>query len=282
MRKYGIYALVAAAVMTAGAMIGERAVPVFEDGGAVEMPVIMYHSILKNSEQTGKYIITPETLRRDIDYLYNHGYSTVSMQDLFDYIDEGKPLPEKPVMLTFDDGCYNNLSYALPILEEKKAHGVFSIVGKYTDDYTRSNEVNPAYSYMRWTDVNELLKSEYAEVGCHSYNFHSLTEGRKGARRNKGEDADEYLAIFETDLNRFNTAYYANTGERTQIYTFPYGAYSEESLEILKNTGIRATLSCTEGMNRITRNEKCLELIKRSNRPGGISSEEFFYTLLKQ
>lgn len=263
------------------AIFTRASLPASVEKNGIAMPVIMYHSILKDTELTGKYIITPETLRRDIDYLYNHGYTTVSVQNILDYIDNGTPLPEKPVMLTFDDGCYNNLFYALPILEEKHAHGIFSIVGKYTDDYSKSNEVNPSYSYMRWCDIKQMIDSPYAEIACHSYDFHSNNDGRNGAGRKNGESIQNYLDLFERDIKQFKEQCHAQTGFTPIIYTFPYGKYSKESFDVLNQEGFRVTFSCSEGINYITRDISCMKLVKRYNRPGGISSEEYFYNILK-
>ena len=63
----------------------------------------MYHSILKDPQRTGDYVISPEQLEKDLIYLQNHGYTTVLLADLIAYVHEGTPLPDKPIVLTFDD-----------------------------------------------------------------------------------------------------------------------------------------------------------------------------------
>ena len=161
-------------------------VSVMSDSAAVSLPVVMYHSILRDTGKSGKYVVTPDTLDSDIKYLHSMGYTTISAAQLIDYVENNEPLPEKPVMLTFDDGCYNNLFYAVPILKDNNARGIFSVVGKYTDDYTESDEVNPNYSYLRWQDVYEMYVSENCEIGNHSYNFHSNDGGRDGAKKRRG------------------------------------------------------------------------------------------------
>ncbi len=255
-------------------------VSVMSDSAAVKLPVVMYHSILKDTEKSGKYVVTPDTLDSDIKYLHSMGYTTISAAQLIDYVENNEPLPEKPVMLTFDDGCYNNLFYAVPILKDNNARGIFSVVGKYTDDYTESDEVNPNYSYLRWQDVYEMYVSENCEIGNHSYNFHSNDGGRDGAKKRRGESPEEYKRIFAEDAEKFQEECYEHCGFRPVIYTYPYGSYSEESFEILKEMGIKVTLSCEEGINQITHDSECMYLLKRYNRPSFISSEDFFKEML--
>ena len=101
---------------------------------SVDMPIVMYHSVLKDTDLSGKYIVTPDTLKNDINFLKNKGYTFVSAQELIDYTNGTSKLPDKPVMLTFDDGFYNNYGYVMPILSEYDAKAVISVVGSYTDE----------------------------------------------------------------------------------------------------------------------------------------------------
>ena len=84
---------------------------------AVEVPILMYHGILKDKKLQGKYVIGPDLLESDLCYLKEHGYTAVVMQDLIDYTNGGD-LPEKPIMITFDDGYYNNYLYAFPLMKD--------------------------------------------------------------------------------------------------------------------------------------------------------------------
>lgn len=255
-------------------------IPAASTGSGVELPIIMYHSILKNTELSGKYIITPSQLTEDIEYLESKGYTTITAAQLIDYVDNGTPLPEKPVMLTFDDGCYNNYEYVLPILREHDAHAVFCIVGKYTDDYTGINEANAAYGYMRWIDVYNMTASGHGEIANHSYDFHKYSNGRKGSRKKSGESKSEYQRIFKEDTQKTQDECLANTGSAPLVYAYPFGEYSKESIDVLKELGIRASFTCNEGVNIITQNPECLFLLKRNNRPDNVGTAEFFSKLI--
>lgn len=99
------------------------------------LPVIMYHSVLENREEHigNSFVISPETLRSDLEYLTKHGYTGIFMSDLIDYVNNGGDLPEKPILLTFDDGYDNNYSQVLPLLEEYRMKAVVCIIGAFVE-----------------------------------------------------------------------------------------------------------------------------------------------------
>ena len=82
-----------------------------------EVPIIMYHHILKDSSRQGKYVISPDEFEKDLLTLKEKGFTTVLIRDLVDYVYGSKELPEKPIVLTFDDGYESNHHYIIPIIE---------------------------------------------------------------------------------------------------------------------------------------------------------------------
>lgn len=275
-----ITAVLLCAAAAALPLIPRTAVTVFNNNEpTVNLPVLMYHSVIKDVQKSGKYVITPEKFEEDLLYLEQKGYTSITAKQLIRYVFSGEPLPEKPVMITFDDGMYNNMAYALPILEKHGAHAIFSIVGSYTDEYTKNGIVNPNYSYLTWDDVNALSDSAHVEFGSHSYAFHSISPKRYGTQKNKYEKPLDYINVFYQDTQKMQSAFFAHCNYRPVIYTYPYGSYSKESGRVLKKTGFLISFSCTEGINKITHNSDCLYLLKRYNRDGRLSSYEFFQKL---
>ena len=113
---------------------------------SIALPIVMYHSLLKS--KSGNYIVHPDTFENDLKYIQDKGYTTITMTDLINYVYKDSPLPEKPIIITFDDGFYNNFGYAVPLLHKYDMKAVISIVGKYTDTYSKSDEANLNYSYL--------------------------------------------------------------------------------------------------------------------------------------
>jgi len=252
---------------------------VFEAFEPIHLPVLMYHSINPKPQRAGKYVITPENFENDLKYLKENGYTSITAKQLVKYVNLCEPLPKKPIMITFDDGMYNNMEYALPILEKYNFSAVFSIVGSYTDEYTKSNIVNTNYSYLRWSDIKKLAENPYIEFGNHSYNFHSISDGRYGTAKKKHESTLDYIDIFYEDTQKLQSDFFSNCNFKPFIYTYPFGSYSDESYRVLKKIGILVTFSCTQGINKISHNPDCLYKLKRYNRDGDITTYEFFSKL---
>lgn len=242
----------------------------------VQLPVIMYHSVLKDTDLSGAYVVTPDEIESDICFLIDNGYTFVSGSEIIDYVYSDGSLPDKPVLLTFDDGFYNNYGYVLPILKKYNAKAIISIVGSYTDEYSESNIKNMTYGYMRWSEVYDLFLSNYTDVANHSYNFHSNNNGRNGSKRNSSESLEEYKTVFYDDTKKAQDRFMTKTGFAPIIYTYPFGAYSPETTDILKTMNFKMSLTCNEGINFITKDPETLFLLKRYNRPSGISTNEFF------
>lgn len=247
----------------------------------IELPIIMYHSILKEKAKSGKYTITPKTLKEDLEYIQSKGYNTITMTDLINYVYNDKQLPQKPIIITFDDGYYNNYGYAIPILKEYNMKAVISIVGEYTDTYTEKGEANLNYGYMRWNDIKEAIDDGTVEFQNHTYSLHSNNKGRNGSGRKKGETLEKYQEFLKSDLVKLQNEFKEKTNYIPNTYTYPFGKVSKESNEIIKEIGFKASLSCGSGINLITKDKECLYLLKRNNRPSGIASEKFFKNLLK-
>lgn len=245
----------------------------------VDVPIVMYHSV--TNINCNDYALSPEKLRADLDYLSAHGYRTVFIRDVVAYVEGKGDLPEKPIVLSFDDGFYNNYSSVLPILNEYDAVAVFCLVGKYAAKEQGATKRSKSYSYMNLDEVRAMNESGRAEFGNHTFDMHSYKNGRKGVRKNKNESEEEYRKAISDDARR-NEELFSQSGIRFGLYAYPYGFYSKETPGILSSLGYKAILTCTGGINRIRRGDKSALLhLKRYNRPSKYTSEYFFKNVFK-
>ncbi len=266
-------------VLMLGSAIGRLVFSADASPKGVFLPIVMYHSV--TPQASGSYQITPAMFEADLQYLSAHGYETVSTAQLVAYTNGTGTLPERPVMLTFDDGFYNNLSIVLPLLEQYDMCAVVSVVGSYTDVQAANDPHSDLYSYLTWEDINALLDSGRVEIGSHTYDLHSM-EQRAGCSIMMGEDEESYTALLRADLEQLQQRMQEETGTAPTAFAYPYGYICRESIPVLREMGFLCSFTCYERPNDITRDPACLFGLDRYNRSGIVPTEEFWERVLQQ
>lgn len=270
--RYAIFdfALILAALLLTH--IGKQHFAAVENPGGILLPVLMYHSVADLPESD--FCITPQTFEQDLQYLKENGYESVSAEELVAYTTGTGRLPERPVMLTFDDGLYNNYSIVLPLLEKYDMCAVVSVVGIFTDIYAPDSPHVDAYSYLTWDDLRIMADSGRIEFGNHTYDLHTNTE-RSGCARKNWESEEIYHEILSQDLLHLQSRFQEELHQQPIVFAYPYGFLCDESKPVLLDTGFQVTLTCLERPNFITRDPACLYGLNRYNRTGGCSTEVY-------
>lgn len=216
----------------------------------IYLPILMYHEV--KYHKFGKDVISPWEFESDLKYIARNHYTTITMADLINYFYGAKPLPAKPIMLTFDDGYYNNYKCVLPLIKKYGAKIVLSIIVKDTENFTEYPSENLDHSHVTWTQLNEMLASGLVEVQNHSYGLHRITKTRYGCLQGRFEPLSLYEKVMLDDTLHAQDKIFHMTGNLPSTYTYPYGRYNEAVDIALKKMGFLATLSCEYGINIIS------------------------------
>ena len=223
----------------------------------VELPVLMYHGITEDPARVDEYFILASDFEKDLKWLADHGYTTVSFQQLVNYVENGARLPSRPILLTFDDGYYNNYSLAFPLLQKYNARAVISPIGIETDLSSSTIYRPETGGSITWAEAAKLSASGLVEIGNHSYNLHrndSGNGGRKGADRLPGESYEDYRAVLLDDLGKSQSRIEASAGQPALVFAWPFGAWPTDGSAncILKELGFKGSLTSYQIMNTLT------------------------------
>ena len=250
-----------------------------KEGSTKDVPVIMYHKISGNKSLFNKFCVSVDEFEQDLKFLKENGYETIFMSDLIRFTHEGIPLPEKPIVLTFDDGNFSLDKYALPLLEKYDMKIVASVIGAETEKYTAEAQKNGHKGYtphLTWEQIGKLFDSGRVEIQNHSYDLHKGS----GAKKRKGQSDEAYKEWLAADLQKLQDKLPEITKQRVTTFCYPFGAISSISDDVLKDIGFYASLSCEERVNTITvGNKDCLYSLGRYNRPHGKSLEQILRSI---
>lgn len=248
------------------------------NAATAEVPVLMYHSLYKGGGN--RWTIPPEKFEEDLKYLTENGYESVGVSDLVAFVYEGAPLPEKPIVLSFDDGHYNNYTKVMPLIEKYDMKIVLSIIGEPTDKWSKAGELDERYGHLSWDQISRMLESGRVELSNHTYNMHKNTNGRDGCKKKKGEELCGYERILTEDVSKLQNSIFEHFGFKPLCFAYPFGSKCPEALDTLKDMGFKMTLSCRGGMNHLTVGDvDCLFDMCRDNREPSKSAQKILESM---
>ncbi len=280
-RKKAVIIVIAVFILSICASICFYASPVQGDAEDIRLPVIMYHGLCTKKEKRGRYMIDPDCFEQDLIYLKNNGFQTILVSELVSHFENNTPLPEKPVLLTFDDGYLNNYTIAFPLLKKYNMKAVISPIAAEADKAENEKYRSDLWSQCKWEQLKEMADSGLVGIENHSYDLHKISDGKKGAAATPGESTDAYSSRLSCDLCLANDKIQQNTGKRPCAFVCPFGAISKDTETIVRNSGFSAMMDCEEKINHITGPDD-LYHIHRFLRPDKLSAGEFFAGCLGQ
>lgn len=194
-----------------------------------QVPILCYHQVRNWRPSDGKvgkdYIVEIENFKNHIKMLVDSGYNTILPDQLYAYLNEGKPLPPKPVMLTFDDTDLDQFTIVNPTLKKYGYKAVYFIMtvsigkkGKFVD-------------YMS-ADQIKTLSDEGNVIGSHTYDH-------KNFKKYEGKDWEEQL---DKPTKRLEGI----TGKKIEYFAYPFGLWNAEGIPQLKKRSFKMAFALAD------------------------------------
>ena len=224
--------------------------------------VLCYHNIATMDEkklfpEESDWTITVDNFKEHLEYLKEHGYKTLTMDEFIEWKNGNKKLPYKCVLITFDDGFLSNYHYAFPLLKEYGMNATVFVVGNLIETSSEEKWTGNIKTYMT-KEIIQNLENEYPniEIYSHSYNLHYVGS------------VDQDISILENDIDTFNNFY-----KETKVYCYPNGLYSENMKQALKNKGYKIAFKYGPDYKKASRNDDDFE-IPRLNVSHGMNANK--------
>lgn len=229
--------------------------------------VLCYHEVRKDvRDYPDPYAVDEGALVAQFAWLRGSGYTPVSLEQIVTARAGGKALPDKAVLLTFDDAYLSFYTRVFPLLREFRYPAVLAVVGKWIDDppvagaqYGEKGTV-PTASFPTWDQVREMSASGLVEIASHSYDLHRGTianpQGnlspaattRMHAAGRYEDDASWYERV-RSDFQRNSERIERETGRRPRAVVWPYGSYNGELVRIAADLGMPVAMTLEDGPN---------------------------------
>ncbi|AJA46254.1 polysaccharide deacetylase family protein [Clostridium pasteurianum DSM 525 = ATCC 6013] len=192
-----------------------------------QIPVLMYHSIADNSNVTNlaskSIILPPEVFREQMQYLKDNGYTTLTLDELYNFLKNNKPVPEKSVVLTFDDAYKDNYTNAYPILKEFGFKATIFVITGGTDKIG---------AYLTSDQIKEMYANGI-DIQSHTVNHEDLD---KLSLEKQQETLVQSKQFLEKLLNK-----------KVDFIAYPSGKYNNFTEQAAKNAGYTMAFTINSG-----------------------------------
>ena len=191
-------------------------------GKSTPIKILMYHAI-DYSSKGDELFIPKEKFREEMKYIKDQGFNTISLDELYSNIVDGKALPEKPIVITIDDGYQNSYKNAYPVLKEFDMKAAVFMITSFIDKIPclGSDE-------MREMDKNGVT------IESHTVTHRKLNELSYAEQKAELKDSKEAL---EKVL-----------GRKVNYLAYPSGKFNNDTLALDKELGYTMALSTINGI----------------------------------
>ena len=211
--------------------------------------VLNYHDICENGNIFSR---SPEQFEADMKYLIDNGFHFVSPTLYLSHIKGKADLPDKPVLITFDDGLSSVYKYAYPIMKKLNIEGFFFLL---------VSRVNTSDNYVTWEQCCEMQSSRVFSIESHTFNSHYFVDDRKGRHAalisrlplpdGTVETSEQYFERVSEDLLLSKQIIEEKTQKKVNFLAIPFGYGNNDLNKIVRNQGYIGTFNSGGGVNTL-------------------------------
>lgn len=245
-------------------------IPVFANN---TYSVLAYHSVVDESAPKDKRLYVSQTISSDqliahFNWFKSQGYNIVSWQQIID-AEKGKTtLPNKAVLLSFDDGYETMYSVIYPLLKAYNYPAVFAPVSSWISapmgqKIQYGNEkLDREKFFATWQQIDEMQNSGLVEIASHTHDLHHGIKANPGGsqlaamiapeyKNGKYETEEQYKFRVLNDMKISSNLIKKYTGKAPQIMVWPYGAFTETTVKLAKEAGMPYHFTLKEKVNHV-------------------------------
>lgn len=205
-------------------------------GAARSVPVLNYHQINDTAENA--LTVHVDQFEKQMKYLADNGYTAITPAEMLDAWQNGTPLPDKPVVITFDDGYVDNYKNAFPILEKYNLRATIFLISDYVGMYP---------NYLTWSQISEMQDSGRIDFESHTLSHKQLDATSPEETKNQLEGSKQALEW--------------HLGKTINFIAYPCGSYDDDLIRMTREAGYRAAFTVNYGLSDASENPFVLDRV---------------------
>jgi peptidoglycan/xylan/chitin deacetylase (PgdA/CDA1 family) len=213
---------------------------------ANEIPILIYHHIveMETKQENAETIIDKEIFEKQMKYLFLNGYKTLTLEELKKFLARDLKVPEKTVMITFDDGYESIYKYAYPIMKKYDFKGTAFLIGS---SIKSKNSIDNIYGIPKISYEEMMEMKDVFTFGSHTYNLHKLKNQSKSILVD-AENNESILLDFLKSKSVIDD----------KVFSYPYGQFDRNLVNIVERAGFEMAFTTEE--NKVKPGDEILEL----------------------
>ena len=214
------------------------------------VPLLMYHEFVTQEDLDSgiafdEYAIYAHEFEHDLQWLQENGYTAITVRELAQYLNGQGEMPEKPVILTIDDGKLGVYKNALALLQKYNMKAVLAVIGTEIQAASEAPELrseSPA-PYCTWEELAEMSDSGHMEIASHSYGFHVYRhDGRIGADCGEADTMADFRMGAYKDFRTLQDCLRNHDIPMAVTFAYPYSVRSVPADEVWLQCGYQMLL----------------------------------------
>lgn len=216
------------------------------------VPILTYHEISAKPQPTYlTFTVTPAQFDRQMQWLAENDYSTITLDHLLDHRAGRRALPKRPIVITFDDGCREAIEHAMATLPKYGFTAMFYLVTGVIGGATRWTKTKRDFELpvVDWRTAQQLIASGFS-CGSHTVNHRRLAQVAMSECR---EELFQSRATLEDRL-----------GQDIVHLSYPHGSFNAGVRQIAEEAGYRTAVTVEPGLSCETDDALALRRVRVS------------------
>lgn len=214
-------------------------------------PILMYHAVRSDAPRGAGLVVSARSFERQMCFLKERHYNVVPLEEIAAMIKEKKKIPPKTIAITFDDGYWDNYTYAYPVLKKYNLPATVFLITNEVDNLVGLGDK------LTWENISLMQGSGLITFGSHTLSHRVLADIKSEEELRK--EIFDSKRVLEEKLNR-----------KVNTFCYPKGVFNKQVKRLVKEAGYKVAVATSPGRSFPNDDVFALKRLKVSEKSGNL------------